>query len=97
MSDFVRPTLMWLEAKGKANLTTLVNQYSLNQNIGEHDSCQLGGEEWSSAACHGVPDCLLHRAQQASSCHAALKGPFQTVHCFEACGPFCCLLLLQCA
>lgn len=34
VSDFVRPTLMWLEARGKANLTALVNQYSLNQNIG---------------------------------------------------------------
>ena len=30
VSDYVRPTLMWLEAKGRANLAALVDQFSLN-------------------------------------------------------------------
>ncbi len=60
VSDFVRPTLMWLEAKGKANLTALVNQYSLNQNIGE----QRGG-----IAGVVVNGCLLvGRAHNRSGC-----------------------------
>jgi hypothetical protein len=29
----VRPTLIWLEKGGRQNLTTLVNQYSLNGKI----------------------------------------------------------------
>ncbi|PRW59841.1 hypothetical protein C2E21_1509 [Chlorella sorokiniana] len=30
VSDYVRPTLMWLEQRGNANLNALVQQYSLN-------------------------------------------------------------------
>lgn len=33
VSDFVRPTLMWFEAKGQADLNALVKQYSLNGNL----------------------------------------------------------------
>ena len=28
VADFVRPTLMWLEKKGRANLQSLVRRYS---------------------------------------------------------------------
>ena len=34
VADFVRPTLMWLEAKGKgATLNSLVKKFSLNGNL----------------------------------------------------------------
>ena len=33
VSDCVRPTLMWLEAKGKADLAALVHQFNLYENI----------------------------------------------------------------
>lgn len=41
---------MWLEAQGKANLTALMQQYSLNENLGEHGA--LGepalSQHWAS-------------------------------------------------
>ena len=33
VSDFVRPTLMWLESKGRSDLNTLVRQYSVGSRI----------------------------------------------------------------
>jgi hypothetical protein len=59
VSDHVRPTLMWLEARGRANLTALVNQYSLNQNI----ACL---SEWREG-CPGISNDQLNSTATATA------------------------------
>ena len=73
VADYVRPTLVWMEAGGRANLSALVQQYSLNEHIGalacgggpaaacwlsEPAGASSALEPWNRAAC--VPPRLHH-------------------------------------